>query len=205
MTPPGKRQRRAALKKRLERALQNLYHNATPSYPETRNDYEWELFWCWFQDSACFEIEYLSGLYACIMPPTRHVTTAGRTYRRARQGSGCTSLDHVARFQRCYGPFYQWGRGGRTLAPAAAITRRGGSSFTINTGLGEEDSPAAMTELILQLEAFNDDVRRWNTGIPAQWQDYVTAHALEKEIAAHDGKQKRLRTVIEWVEQGRAD
>jgi hypothetical protein len=192
-------QRRAALKKRLERALQDLYHNASPCYPTTRNDYEWDLFWRWFEDLACSEIEYLNELHACIMPPAQHVTTAGRTYRRFKYGLWYGSLDHVARFQQRYGPFYQWGRGGRTLAPAAAITQRGGSSFWVNAGLGEEYSPAAMTELILQLEAFNEYVRRWNTGIPAQWSDHVAAHALEEEIAAHDGKQKRLRTVVEWV------
>lgn len=89
--------KRVDLIARLEAALEDLYHNATPNYPSLESDYEQDLFQSWFEDCASHEIEDL-----------KHDDLHGR-------------------FIKLYGPVYTYGRGGRTLAPSKLIVDRGAS------------------------------------------------------------------------------
>ena len=46
---------------RLETALQDLYHNATPKHPYIESKYEAKVYDDWFGDTAAYEIEYMQS------------------------------------------------------------------------------------------------------------------------------------------------
>lgn len=51
-----KQEKRAKLLSKLDSALREVYHNATPTYPVAQNRYEESLFESWFADAGSFEI-----------------------------------------------------------------------------------------------------------------------------------------------------
>lgn len=66
---------------RAERALQDLYHNATPDYPRELYGRSEDYFQSWFDDAAQFEIEYMAdgGAYGGNYRATlAHPANAGR-------------------------------------------------------------------------------------------------------------------------------
>ena len=92
-----KKSNRINLVSRLNDALLEMYHNATPTYPSLESDYEQDLFTSWFEDIASYELQDL-----------KHDSLLGD-------------------FVKQYGPVYTFGRGGRTVAPDKLIVSRGAS------------------------------------------------------------------------------
>ena len=138
---------------RLQEALEDLYHNATPkNYSILDTEQMWEL----FQDLASQEIDYIrEGLGL----------TPKNWQDEVRKG-----FTHNERYfwlvQRIteYGKLYAWGRGGRTLAPDQLISQRGGGAFKIKGNSEFTDmSNADITDMIQVIEAFNKYVKDWNS------------------------------------------
>lgn len=86
-----------------------------------------------------------------------------------------------------YGELYQWGRGGRTLAPKDLVSQRGGSSFSIREDYTDEMQPAALVDFIRVVESFNRYVGAWCAGVPSMWREYC---------AKLDAEEKRERDSI---------
>lgn len=176
-----------ALRDRAENALLNLYHNATPSWPQFANDKEAKIFWDWLHDQASFEIEHLNGggVYGSNESMKKYFMgkyasdKAGRYAFRRYLKNKAWEQEKYARHELIteYGKLYTWGRGGRTLAPNGLIRQGGGSSFSIDTSKAEEASYADLTELILIVEAFNAYVEAWNKGIPEMFKEWANDNA----------------------------
>lgn len=97
-----------------------------------------------------------------------------------------------------YGELYQYGRGGRTLAPKDLIRTRGGSSFSVRADYADELSIANCLRLIAVVESFNRHVTQWNDGIPEAWADYESNRKAEERSerarkGARNRKEKRER------------
>lgn len=71
-----------------------------------------------------------------------------------------------------YGKLYQYGRGGRTLAPEKLVSTRGGSSFSLIEDFADKHSIAACMEFIRRIESFNRYVAQWCVGVPEMWADH---------------------------------
>jgi hypothetical protein len=187
-----------AIRERAERALADLYHNATPKYPRL-DDAQSEQFESWFSDAVSFEIDYIRGGGASAVTAAQyrrtleHPANAGRFKSAAarayyvRKGlrdwamerARCNRLDSRqspvnAHWERIteYGKLYQWGRGGRTLAPSDLIQTRGGSSFMIRHSLVADLSIRECLDLIQVLESFNRYVKAWCESVPDKWAEY---------------------------------
>jgi hypothetical protein len=151
--------KRVDLIARLETALEDLYHNATPTYPDLESDYEQDLFQSWFEDHARFEIEDL-----------KHDDIHGRLVR-------------------LYGPVYQYGRGGRTLAPSKLIVDRG-ASFRVARPDDLDLSPLEARQLIRMIEAFNRDAAAWCRDVANAWREAIEVNDWQQEIDANAGKRR---------------
>lgn len=180
-----RREHKQALQARAERALLNLYHNATPRYPRHLEDDQAAVFDSWLEDAAAYGIEYLNsgGAYGRNYNQTlRAPCNAGRykseraRERYVRKGMRAMREERAkyAAWENIgnYGRLYTWGRGGRTLAPDNLIKMRGGRSFSINTAPAEENSAADLVDLILTLESFNEYVESWCRGVPEMFSEY---------------------------------
>lgn len=104
-----------------------------------------------------------------------------------------------------YGTLYQWGRGGRTLAPNDLIAQRGGSSFSIREDYADEMQPAALVDFIRVIESFNRYVGDWCKGVPEMWREHCAeqdaeARAEKARIAAAKAKETRERNY--WAFRG---
>lgn len=187
-----KSQRHEAIRERAAEAIQNLYHNATPSYPGLDTREECDHFDSWFQDTAMFEIDYLGsgGAYGTNYAKTlRASCNAGKFQtKRAQDYYVRRNLRSMAEdrshnmweyITETYGKLYQYGRGGRTLAPESLVRTRGGSSFSVDESYFEDRSIASVVEGIQILESFNDYVEKWCKGVPEMWKDYVRENTLE--------------------------
>lgn len=97
-----------------------------------------------------------------------------------------------------YGQVYQYGRSGRTLAPSDIISAKHGYFNTSEYAALEGRSNAALTELILTVESFNQYVKQWNASLPEMWDEYKSENNLQSEIDAHNGKVLRRRIVETW-------
>lgn len=230
-----KQQQHKAIRDRARRALADLYHNATPSYPRLDDD-DAARFQSWFEDAARYAIEYIKdgganpGNYREILEHPanagRYRSPAARAYyvqmrmralREEREDCGAfTGWDVVelaagnktrekvlrrlfqkrpfsrnnARWERIgeYGTLYQWGRGGRTLAPDDLIKQGGGSSFSIREDYADELPIRAVIELIRVVESFNAYVAAWCASVPEQWAE------IERErISEERAEKKRAR------------
>lgn len=174
-----------ALRDRALRALQDLYHNATPDYPRDLLGRSEEEAQDWFQSTAEFEIEYIAsgGAYgtnyrATLAAPCnagRYKSERARAYY-VRKGLRARDEERAkyARWERIgeFGKLYQWGRGGRTLAPDGLIRQRGGSTFSIRTDYAEGMPIADVVDLIQVLESFNAHVAAWCASVPEQWREH---------------------------------
>jgi hypothetical protein len=166
-----------------------------------------EAFNGWFEDVARFEIEYLNdgGAYGSSADYRRvlmHDANAGK-YKSAaarayyvrwklremhEERARCNRLDSRttrlvnAQWERVreeFGELYQWGRGGRTLAPKDLVKQRGGSSFAMIEDAFDEKSIAATVDVVLILESFNAYVESWCKGVPEMWREHVREEADE--------------------------
>lgn len=159
---------KSALLARLDDALRNMYHNATPDHPwravpDALQDNYLSTFNMW---AEC-EIEYIvDGLGA-----------SGAEYAKERKRGWPHKGEREAWLVSCitqYGKLYTWGRGGRTIAPDGLIGQRGGSSFYIRAADNFADAcNAELTHMIQVVEAFNNYVERWNSreNLTALWRD----------------------------------
>jgi hypothetical protein len=143
-----------ALIARLQDALGNLYHNATPQHPHAP-DALGDDYWQWFNDAARYEIEYISdGL-------GNSCAEYAKERRKGWPHKGERNAWLVSRITD-YGKLHTWGRGGRTLAPDKLVRQRGGSSFSIaNAEDYSEHSNAGLVEMIEVIEAFNAYIVSW--------------------------------------------
>lgn len=97
-----------------------------------------------------------------------------------------------------YGKLYQYGRGGRTLAPDDLIKQRGGSSFSINEEYADELSATACVELIRVVESFNRVVSDWCNGVPEMWKEHCQD---EDRQIAYEKKQASIKKGKETKER----
>jgi hypothetical protein len=178
-----------ALLERLERALRDTYHNATPHHP-LMPDALAEDYWASFNDWASLEVDYIrEGLGM----------TASEYAKAKKLGWPCKGTREAFLVSRIndYGKLYTWGRGGRTLAPDGLIHQRGGGSFSIK---GHkcfiEYSNEALVALIQTLEAFNSYAERWNSkeNLAYMWREYCEERRRELASEAKDTRKtlKRL-------------
>lgn len=96
-----------------------------------------------------------------------------RRLRKAFKGSAMTRNDAQWELIGEYGKLYQWGRGGRTLAPEQLIKQGGGSSFSIREDYADELPIADVVDLIRVVESFNRYVGSWCASVPEQWAEYT--------------------------------
>lgn len=235
-----KEAQRKALLNRLDEALSNLYHNASPHHPyQELSEDQWRNYYCWFEDVARFEIEYIQdgGPY----PHEESINSAWATKKYPRPSQMAARVRFVQHNNRkrlidmarpggmfrpqtlawgnigatreipyvvpegsytfpsndlwCriseYGKLYQWGRGGRTLAPEGLIRTGGGSSFSIRPAEDHDDDYEALVELCMIVESFNAYVKTWcsRDNLEGMWKDYrdaeaeETIHEAEMELA----------------------
>jgi hypothetical protein len=215
-------QQRQALETRAERALRNLYHAATPSYPGDFGPYA-DAFDSWLSQAGSDEIDYLSDggpyganysrtLYANASRQWGLMSPAGsakaRAYvrrhlaERARDVAARPYLDTVETFGR----LYSWGRGGRTVAPKGLVSQRGGSSFSLDASSFAEMNAADLTQAVRVLESFVDYVKAWNRGVPQMWADYTAERAGEERAGARadlDEARKEARAILADVRKVR--
>ena len=210
-----KRIQRQAVRDRLERALRDLYHNATVTYPALQNEYEERLFQSWFEDVVADDLRYIGegGAYGAphyYFTPrqrqSRYVKAALKycARRQAMEQARCNRLDsrqHLtnALWERIsdYGEVYQWGRGGRTVAPKGLINQGGGGQFTVRKvrDINIEEAYGGQVQLLMVVESFNWYVRLWCEGVPQAWQDAKDANGWQHDVNAHEGLRPRLVTV----------
>ena len=133
-----------AVRARARSAILDLYHNATVNHPYTED----ESYWDWFQDTASFEIEYIQE---------------GGAY-------GSSAWNYTSDW---YGKLYQYGRGGRTLAPEDLIRTGGGSTYSVREDYPDDLNMEDCVELIQVIESFNWIVGCWCKDVPDLWADEV--------------------------------
>lgn len=201
-----KTQRHAAIRERARMAIVDLYHNATPHYP-VLDDSDHARFDAWFTDAAGREIDYISEGGAYCDKPTdttadfvarQHANPATATYARRRylrnkrlERARCNRLDsrnaQTNALWECitdYGQLYQWGRGGRTLAPDHLVTSHG-ASFGMNEGALDGLSISDCVSLLAIVESFNRHVQGWCEYVPSLWaEDEAEYRAERAEIEA---------------------
>lgn len=136
------------LKNRLDAALCDLYHNATPGYVSLDSEQAIEAYQNWFGFYAECEIEYIQdGLGRTTQDWLKEAKTGFQANERY--------FWLVSRITD-YGKLYQYGRGGRTLAPSQLVNHNG-------RPIQEQDiNLADATDMIMVLEAFNHYVGEWN-------------------------------------------
>jgi hypothetical protein len=175
--PATKAERHAAIRERAAEAIRDLYHNATPqSFDDHGIGYE--IAGDWFNAAAQFEIEYLQdgGAYGsessyrkCLEADCNAGRYKSDAARRFYVKRGMRQMrEERAKYAAWesigeYGKLYQWGRGGRTLAPENIVRTRGGSNFSLREDYADDMTIADVVELIRVVEAFNRYVVAWNS------------------------------------------
>lgn len=186
-----KSERHTAIRNRARKAIQALYHNATPRYPVCATARESEAFDSWFEAMRDSEIDYLQsgGAYGHDYRATlqadcnagRFKSPAARAYyvrkglEAMRQDRAHNAWEEIGES----GPLFTYGRGGRTLAPAWYM-RNSGSSPNLNRA--GDGNMIACVEDIRRLESFNAYVAQWCASIPEMWAEYWAEH--ESEVSA---------------------
>jgi hypothetical protein len=194
-----KSERHAAIRDRAERAVLDLYHAATPNYPRDVADRDADKFDAWFADAVSFEIDYLcsGGPYggdredyrATLAAPCNAGKLSSEAARRLYVERGLRQYDRDAADRPWFriselGKLYQWGRGGRTLAPTGVIREGGGGSFCMRRGWHDDMPIGRVVEMTRIVEAFAEYVRAWCAGIPDMWADYVKENEADAIEAA---------------------
>lgn len=188
-----KQERHDAIRQRCRAAIRDLYHNATPTYPRL-DDGEGRQFEGWFECAVEFEVDYLQsgGAYGTNYRRTLEADCNAGRYRsqRAREyyvewkmramraeRERCNSLDSRERatnalweYIRDYGRLYQYGRGGRTLAPDHLVHDRG-MGFSLNESAAEDHNIAECVTMLRIVESFNRYVTDWCDSVPQQWRE----------------------------------
>ena len=142
-----------ALLDRLDNALKNIYHNATLHIPMSVDDPTGEIF-NEILERGSMEIEYIQEGLGLTAREWKKEEKLGFSYNERY-------FWLVSRITE-FGEIYQWGRGGRTLAPDALVNQGGGSRFGIkDSSYFEETSNADLTDMIQVIEAFNLYVETW--------------------------------------------
>ena len=201
----NKQQRHETIRERAENAVRDLYHNATlpwfgGEYYGRTEDYAQ----AWLESACEFEIDYLrdGGAYgknyrATLAAPCnagKYKSERARAYYIAK-GMRAYRLD-VQGWERIteYGKLYQYGRGGRTLAPADLWNDRGNNpKFD-----AAEHSIGYCVELIQIVESFNAYVAAWCAGVPEMWREHCAEEDAEelrqkRQSAARKAKETRER------------
>lgn len=206
------------LRERARDALRSLYHNATPSYPRDLYGRSEDYAQQWLSDAAQFEIEYLQdgGAYGRDYEETRRADcNAGRYkserareyYVRAKMRAMREARAKYAAWEYIheYGRLYQWGRGGRTLAPDRLIRQGGGGSFSIRKDYANDMNAEQLTDFVRVLESFNQYVGAWCAGVPEMWREHCAdedREALREKRAAAARKAKETRERNFWNARG---
>jgi hypothetical protein len=185
---------RQEIKDRAERAILDMYHNATLPYSWDEDPAELINFEYWLADRNESEIDYLQsgGAYGNDYAATLRAPCNGGKYKSlgtqayyVRKGLREQTRDRnkYARWERIsnYGTLYQWGRGGRTLAPDSLIRKRGGSSFSPNTGVIDDMNAESVTDLIQTVESFNAAVKGYCDSLPEVWKEDLQEQRDEAE------------------------
>lgn len=174
-----KSDKRDAIRERAAEAIREMYHNASPHlYGLDTHGLSDETAQLWFDQAAQDEIEYISsgGAYAKTEGAYRHVLeancnagkykseTARSYYVRWHMRQMREERAKFARWERIneYGKVYQWGRGGKTLAPDGLVNSRG-HGFSMREDFAAELPIGDVVELIQIAESFNAYVERWNS------------------------------------------
>lgn len=214
-----------AIRERARRAIADLYHNATVNYPRELYGRPESYFEAWFRDTAEFEIDYLQsgGAYGLNYHRTlsapcnagRYKSTAARTFycrngmRKMREErERCNSLDSRRHSVNClweymgeeFGKLYQYGRGGRTLAPDVLMT--GGYSKYPRVNYCDEMPISDCVRVLRIVESFNRRVRDWCADVPEMWREHCEAEdeaELQAKRAAAARKAKETRERNYWA------
>jgi hypothetical protein len=154
-------------------AVRDMYHNAPLEYPDVKNYFERNLFNDWLEDHIRNETDYLQsgGAYCKV-----HGLTPEEEAERMRYAP----YEAIGR----YGKLYQYGRGGKTLAPEKLAGNR--SSFSPKHEYLEKLNTRELLELIRIVEAFNKHVKQWCQSIPEQWEEEKKERDLQDQIDAHE-------------------
>ena len=230
-----------AIRARAERAVADLYHNATlPYFPELYGRTE-DYAQSWLEDTCRWEIAYLrdggaygknyrktlaadfnAGRYKSERARAYYIAKGMRAYAAEQNDCGMLTGWRVfelatgnemlrralakhgalrrndAMWERIteYGELYQYGRGGRTLAPANLWRSDGrghGPKFD-----AAEHSIDYCIELVCIVESFNRYVATWCASVPEQWREHCAeddAQALadKRQRAAAKAKETRER------------
>lgn len=191
-----KKDQRKLITGRLNSALSNMYHNATPRTPLLDTE-EYDEFDQWFNMIVEQEFYYINSGgphgFDGYIPLYAHIASLKKVYPGYSDRWYAVKRRSLIRKYNCdlkyvraceivqYGKVYSWGRGGRTVAPIDMISRRGGSSYSIKQFDTEDMSLEKMVDMILVVEAFNEYVREWNESIPAMWADDCMEKMIEEE------------------------
>lgn len=142
-----------ALLERLDNALKNIYHNATLHIPMSVDDPTGEIF-NEILECGSMEIEYIEEGLGLTAREWKKAVKLGFSHNERY-------FWLVSRITE-FGKLYQWGRGGRTVAPERLINQRGGLGFRIkDSSYFDEVSNADLTDMIQVIEAFNHYVETW--------------------------------------------
>lgn len=96
---------------------------------------------------------------------------------------------------RKYGEVYQYGRGGRTVAPSKLIPN--GHYAHASKAEYLDLAPLEARWLLKELKRFNDAVIHWNTVAPDSVMEAVREEYAD-EIKANKGKRRVQRTVVSY-------
>lgn len=97
-----------------------------------------------------------------------------------------------------YGEVYQWGRGGKTLAPQNLVSQRGGSSFRIKNVDELEMSYNEMRKLLKVLKKFNDLVEDFCNHVMDSSIEFVREE-YEEQIKENDGRKRVYYSGYKYV------
>lgn len=177
---------------RLDTALRNMYHNATPHQPRNIPQELWDVYDQWFYDQASFEVEYISDGLGM---------TKQEYLKQQKIGFDDNERYYwlVSRITE-FGKLYTWGRGGRTLAPNDLIKMRGGSSFSIRAADNwQEYSNEHITDMIEVIEAFNRYVHEWNSkdNLAEMWKYECEYRISELKEEAKTSRQYLKKLAVE--------
>lgn len=203
-----KAERHAAIRARCSRAIANMYHNATPTYPRVEPDDE-DRAQAWYEFTAQYEIKYLNGggAYAPTVAKYRAIlernardkyTSPAARARYIARGMAQMREERagVAAWERIneWGTLYQWGRGGRTLAPADMVRECGGSSFALKVHEYDDGySIADVVDAIRVFESFNTYVKSWCRGVPDMWEESERDRKAQEEEEAAEAEEAQQR------------
>lgn len=193
-----RQEHRKALENRAARAILSLYHAATPAWPRDFGPYA-DAFDEWLSERGSEEIDYLNngGPYGRDYAATLAAAPNGgrfkseaarRRYIRKELRAQARDLESRPEYlaRDLFGEAYQWGRGGRTVAPEGLVSQRGGSSFSMSADMLAGLPAARLTHEVRVIEAFADHVRDWNAGVPEMWAEYTAERAAEERAEARD-------------------